>query len=109
MHRNPSNPASFEQRVADADVVADAVAVADAGASFDEEETHGLVRTKSNSRSVSPVQIISRGGGMSSKDRLKIGFYFALWYFLNVIYNSKSMRRALCKCPILYARIISDN
>ena len=32
-----------------------------------------------------------RGGEeeMTFQHRMKIGFYFALWYFLNVVYNSK--------------------
>lgn len=32
-----------------------------------------------------------RGGAMSSAlmERLKIGFYFATWYALNIVYNSK--------------------
>jgi hypothetical protein len=38
-----------------------------------------------------------RGGNAASPalmDRLKIGFYFALWYFLNIVYNSKCV--AVC-------------
>lgn len=37
------------------------------------------------------MSIIPRGGGsITLQERLKIGFYFALWYALNIIYNSKS-------------------
>lgn len=43
------------------------------------------------------TQLILRGGAASSEsssvgslvERLKIGFYFALWYALNIVYNSK--------------------
>lgn len=39
-------------------------------------------------------QVMVRGGGTNMNldgvlQRLKIGFYFALWYALNVVYNSK--------------------
>ena len=38
-----------------------------------------------------------RGGAMSSAlmERLKIGFYFATWYALNIVYNSKSVYMCL--------------
>jgi len=59
--------------------------------SYDEEMDSLIASTKSRSRSrtLSPVEV--RGGDVNTlQDRLKVGFYFALWYALNVIYNSKS-------------------
>ena len=41
---------------------------------------------------------VMRGGDVGNSalmQRLKIGFYFALWYALNVVYNSKFMRNVL--------------
>jgi hypothetical protein len=42
--------------------------------------------------------MLVRGGNAASPavmERLKIGFYFALWYFLNIVYNSKC-----CSLPV---------
>jgi isocitrate dehydrogenase kinase/phosphatase len=62
-----------------------------------------LQRTESNSLSSdtsdienfmkksTSVSMIPRGGSITLQERLKIGFYFALWYALNIIYNSTSI------------------
>jgi len=45
----------------------------------------------------SPVSQITQPTVMEQlMTRLKIGFYFALWYVLNVMYNSESKREAYC-------------
>lgn len=60
-------------------------------ASYDEEDVRTLISPSStSSRSISPMNDrLVRGGSMKNSlhERLKVGFYFALWYALNVIYN----------------------
>jgi len=53
------------------------------------EEVESLLVSRSRSNSSSSQSLSSRGGAdeISLADRLKIGFYFGLWYALNVVYN----------------------
>ena len=64
------------------------------GDSSEDEEKNALHEHDSDEElELLPVAV--RGGATESTaladlmDRLKIGFYFALWYALNIVYNSK--------------------
>lgn len=75
---------AFKRRVT---AVASPVAISqdpsELASSFSDEEQQRALISSTSSRSLS-----SRGGaGVAFLDRLKIGFYFALWYALNVVYN----------------------
>lgn len=51
-----------------------------------------LLAPASSERALSSSDISVRGGDVEKGGvlvRLKIGFYFALWYVLNIVYNSK--------------------
>ena len=81
-----------------------------------DEESHNLISSPSSlrsrspnsidaeidSRSLSPIAlgVGTRGGEaapiISPQAKLKIGFYFALWYALNVVYNSKFIFVVAC-------------
>ena len=54
--------------------------------------SEGLVSKSSSNDSLISLST-PRGGAASDSltERLKIGFYFGLWYALNVVYNSKFM------------------
>lgn len=66
------------------------------------EETQSLVQSPVAGDDVESLSVMNTRGGAKKavevpevantgmKERLKIGFYFGLWYALNVIYNSKS-------------------
>lgn len=80
----------------------------------DEESQHLIsspssLRSRSNSdadivgRSLSPFAISDVRGGVAApiitpQEKLKIGFYFGLWYALNVVYNSEFV----CHCYLYY-------
>ena len=66
--------------------------------SNDEEMDAMLHHSRSQSRSVSPVVSVRGGAENNLQARLKVGFYFALWYALNVVYNSKSRRLHCVSC-----------
>lgn len=57
--------------------------------SYDEEIDALISRTNSASHSLSPVNAKNVRGGSNNtlQQKMKVGFYFALWYALNVIYN----------------------
>lgn len=67
------------------------------------EETQSLVQSPVAQDDVESLSVMNTRGGAKKavevpevantgmKERLKIGFYFGLWYALNVIYNSKSI------------------
>ena len=69
---------------------------------MNDEETQRLISPSSSDKDgaldldvdVDTINISIRGGDAAPvvglQDKLKIGFYFGLWYALNVIYNSKS-------------------
>lgn len=59
--------------------------------SYDEEIDALISRTNSASHSLSPVNAKNVRGGSNNalQQKMKVGFYFALWYALNVIYNSE--------------------
>jgi len=57
--------------------------------SYDEEIDALISRTNSASHSLSPINAKNVRGGSNNalQEKIKVGFYFALWYALNVIYN----------------------
>ena len=61
--------------------------------SYDEEMdsliSQARSRSRSRSRTRSPFDVRGGNANSTSQGRMKVGFYFALWYALNVIYNSK--------------------
>lgn len=63
------------------DVIDDLLQRTESDSLLDSQDVENLVKKPTS------VSVIPRGGSITLQERLKIGFYFALWYALNIIYN----------------------